>query len=285
MQDLNIKKTTCSDFEKVYPLLLDFNSPFDYDDWMNIFNYCWDGVEDYVGYHLEQDTHVVGFMGLIFSYKLIEGKKIKFCNISSLIVKPEYRASSILFIRKLNELKDVILTGLGPIEASYQLLSRVGFKTLETHSIIIPVINGLLTRQKINYYEMPKLLELIDVEPRRIVQDHMNKNCKILLLNVSDKFCLLVYKLIMQKHKGILVKKIRIIHIGDPVFFRKHIPSVLRIFLKLFGFATALYLDQRFISPGSSCFFITKPIEPPKIYRGDISVLHIDELYSETSLL
>lgn len=67
IQEISVKKTTVGDFEIIYPLLLAFDSPFTKEDWSHIFQYQWDGVQDHVGYHLEKNGKIVGFMSLIFS--------------------------------------------------------------------------------------------------------------------------------------------------------------------------------------------------------------------------
>src|SRR3990167_6293028 len=98
---ISVRKTLAGDFEKIYPLLLEFNSPFMREDWQRIFHYRWDGAQDHIGYHIENGNEIIGFMGLIFSCRMKNGKRYTFCNITSLIVKPEYRSTTVLLLRKL----------------------------------------------------------------------------------------------------------------------------------------------------------------------------------------
>ncbi len=286
MQSLSIKKTYPNDFDKIYPLLLDFHSPYTRDDWKEIFEYQWDGCEDYIGFHLEHDDYVVGFMGLVFSRRFINGVKYNFCNITSLIVKPDYRVSTIFFIRKLMELRDYIFTGFSPIEASWQLFKKIGFVPFENRRKIIPVFNFIFSSVKeMNFCEMPEILERVDPENRRILNDHNHKKCSSILFELNEKSCVLIYKLETQKHLGITVNKILVIYVSNLNFFNNHLNAVLKVFLKKFYFFSALYIDSRFVINSARHFSITKEVFPPRICTGSLDGIHIDGLYSEVILL
>ncbi|MDX2345536.1 MAG: hypothetical protein QNK11_01480 [Legionella sp.] len=283
---LVVKKTYPSDFDRVYPLLLDFDSPYSCEEWKKIFEYRWDGSKDYIGYHLEHNETIVGFMGLIFSVRLIGGIKYEFCNITSLIVKPNYRESTLLFIRQLMRLTDCILTGFSPIIESYQLLKSIGFVPFEKQYKIIPVVHGMFSKKsKINVSEMPKILEKVDGEGMRIIRDHTEKKGIFVLFELKNQTCLVVYKQLQAKYAGILVNKIQVIHMSDHSFFSENFDSILKIFMNKYGMFTALYLDGRFAPSVSKYVTFTKEIYPPRICMGDISHTHIDELYSESMLL
>lgn len=286
IQGLSIKKTYPNDFDKVYPLLLDYDSPYSCEDWKGIFEYQWDGSKDYIGYHLEHDGHVAGFMGLVFSHRLINNITYNFCNITSLIVKPDYRASTILFIRKLMALENYILTGLGPIEESWQLFKKIGFVSFENHYKIIPVWNGLLSkRNRLNSCERPEIMEKVDPENKRILKDHIKKNCSSIVFEKSGHYCVMVYKRVTQKHLKITVNKIIVIYASNLDFLNHHLQAILNIFLEKFGFFTALYLDGRFMLNKKKYFSINKEIYPPRICKGSLDSIHINGLYSESILL
>ncbi len=138
MQGIEIKKNRPKDFEKIYPLLKEFNSPFSHEDWQRIFSYRWDGAEDFVGYHLEHKNEVVGFYGVNFSLRNKNQQQYRFCNITSWIVKEQYRAATFLFIRKLQSLKNIIFTGLSPITESYQLLLKLDSFLMKKNYISFP---------------------------------------------------------------------------------------------------------------------------------------------------
>ena len=194
MNGVEVKETYPSDFEKIYPLLQDFDSPYSLDAWKQIFLYQWEGVKDYIGFHLEYNGNVVGFMGLIFSCRYKDNHKYQFCNITSLIVKKDYRSATLLLVRKLKKIENTIFTGLSPIIESYHLLTMLGFSSYEKHYVIIPTVNRFLAPTcKMKVYEQPLLLDQLDAENKRIVKDHENLTCKITLLDLNGNHCLRLF--------------------------------------------------------------------------------------------
>ena len=210
-----------------------------------------------------------------------------FCNITSWIIKPEYRASTILFLRELIALKDVVLTGFSPIEASYRVLREIGFQVLESSYRIIPVVNAWrVTKKKgIAHCEMPAILGKIDEELRRVVENHVKTNTKVFLFSSHDDQCILTVKVIRQKYKSVFVNKLCVLSISDLAFFHANISQILYVFRKLYGLLTALYVDSRFFPSNFRGLFIRKDLYPPRIMRGSIASQLVDQLYSEEVLL
>ena len=286
MNNLEIKKTYLSDFEKIYPLLQEFNSPYSKDNWRKIFSYHWDGAEDYVGFHLEHKNDVVGFMGLIFSCRNKQNAQYKFCNITSLLVKQDYRAATFFLVRKLKTLENMILTGLRPINESYRILTLMGFSAYEHRYNIIPTIYCWFgKRNKGNIYDFPRLLEIADNENCRIALDHANLNCNLLLFESNGKQCLLIFKMTNQNHYKMNLQKILILYVSSVDFFNENIYAILNIFNRKLGPLSALYVDERFLQK-KNLFSFGKEITPPRIcYNPYQKKIDIDELYSETVLL
>lgn len=287
MREVELKKTYSYDFEKIYPLLEEFDSPYSREDWRRIFSYDWAGVEDYVGFHLEQDGCVVGFMGLIFSYRYKNGNRYTFCNITSLIVKEGYRAATVLLIRKLKSLENIIFTGLSPIDESYRILKMIGFSDYERRYMIIPTINHFIGRRgEAGVYGVPALLDRVDVENRRIVTDHADLKCSSMLFDFNGNHCLLVYKILKQSHFGIFVKKVRIIYISDISLFNEKMKVILSSFYEFFGFFSAIYVDSRFVRNKGIFLSFMRDVNPPRICLSQYgNQIDIDELYSEAVLL
>lgn len=285
--EISIKKTLADDFEKIYPLLLAFDSPYSHDDWRRLFNYQWDGVLDHVGYHLENKGEVIGFMGLIFSERNKNNCKYAFCNITSLIVLPEYRAATLLLLRKLTGYKNTIFTGLGPIDESYRLMMLLGFTNLETHYKIMPTLNGLFCyNRKMSVDESKDIADKLDIENKRIFLDHQNLKCKSILIEKNGQSTLLIYNTAVQKHYGISITKIHLHYISELIFFNKEMRSILAIFTKKFGFLTAIYIDKRWVSRTVEMIAINRKIDPPKIRsKNFINDIDVDALYSEAVLL
>lgn len=108
---MEIKKAYSEDFEKIYPVLLLFDNPnITKEDWQKLFMKYWDSDRDYFGYYLEENNEVVGFFGLIFSLRQLDGKQADFCNMTSWIVKPEYRKYSLKLLNSVLAEENVVIT-------------------------------------------------------------------------------------------------------------------------------------------------------------------------------
>ena len=281
------KKTCAADFEKIYPLLQEFDSPHSLEDWKRIFLYQWDGTRDFIGFHLEHHGNVVGFMGLIFSCRYHNNRQYQFCNITSLIVKKNYRPATVLLIRKLKTIENTIFTGLCPIAASYQLFTLLGFASYEQFVVLIPTVNRWLgLTSKIKMSEQPFLCDQLDEENKRIIKDHENLACHTMLFTLNDNHCLVIYKIIQQKYCKISIKKIILLYISNLTMFNNHIHTILKFFNQKFGLFSIVYADSRFINKSKILFTTRKTINPPRIYSSPYSeTIEIDKLYSESVLL
>ncbi|MBA4695786.1 MAG: hypothetical protein H2069_00175 [Legionella sp.] len=278
-------KTYPKDFEKIYPLLTLFNSPYTKEEWRSIFDYDWQGKQDFIGFHLETATEVVGFIGLIFSQRVVEGKMKLFCNISSFIVKETHRASSVLLLQPLRTLKDVIFTGFAPIKASYQLMTMLGFTTLEKQVALIPTLQTLYAAPSRHFYQDNAILSYVSGELYRIVADHLSTRVASILFEEQGRQLLIIYKIHKHKMFKVSVPKVRVIYLSDPSFFEKFAVKILKTFSRLFGLTTILYVDSRFLSSQSKLWNYRKNVDPCRIKYGTIANDCIDELYSENVLL
>ena len=76
-----VRKAVLQDFQKAYPLFVKFNNPrLSKNDWQQLFVDHWRSNEGYFGYVLEDKERIVGFLGLMFSRRVINVKEEKFCN-------------------------------------------------------------------------------------------------------------------------------------------------------------------------------------------------------------
>ena len=78
-----VRRAVAIDFEETYPLFVKFNnSHLSKEDWRQLFVDHWRSNEGYFGYVLEDKERIVGFLGLMFSRRVINVKEEKFCNIN-----------------------------------------------------------------------------------------------------------------------------------------------------------------------------------------------------------
>jgi len=90
---LTIRKAKAEDFEEILELLKLFNNKaIDKEQWKRLFiPACKKLNNDFFGVALVDDDKIVGFFSGILSQREVNSKIYKICNLSSLIVHPDYR--------------------------------------------------------------------------------------------------------------------------------------------------------------------------------------------------
>ena len=129
---LTVEKVNSSMFEDVYNLLNKFeNARVNKSHWKNLFCHPCVTPEDYVGFKLQNDQTIVGFIGLIFCKREIRGEIHKFCNLTSLIVEEEYRRETLALFLEIREIEGYTLTNLTPSKEVYSICKALGFLSLK----------------------------------------------------------------------------------------------------------------------------------------------------------
>ena len=139
-----VSKVSIQHFDIIFPLLNSFDNSHSKEQWKHIFQQPFNNGEDNCGYALFDDEKVVGFLGYIYSEKLIGNKLNKFCNLTTWVVDEEYRNNSLQLIYPILKMKDYCITNYIPAKNVYDVSKKLGFKDLDVfENIILPVINPI----------------------------------------------------------------------------------------------------------------------------------------------
>ncbi|WP_404783275.1 hypothetical protein [Altericista sp. CCNU0014] len=195
---VSLQKVNTSMFDRVYPLLQELDPQLKQNCWQFIFQPPWTPEEDYCGYGLFDGDVAVGFVGLIFSQRKIDGKLERFCNVTSWIVKESYRGQSMLLMFPLMQLKDYTLTDLSAERKIFPLLARMGFKPLDTKiklSIPIPLARDRRLEKSARIVaDAAQIRTLLNGDDRQVFEDHQGiEDCHHLLVDAGDRRCHVVY--------------------------------------------------------------------------------------------
>ena len=135
-----IRKAIPDDFEYVYPLFKGFQEPRpSREEFQQLFIPHWGSDESYVGFILEENGEAVGYLGTLFSLRDINGRKEKFCNLCTWIVKEEYRSEGLPLLFQVLRMKDVTVTNFTGNRVA-AILGKFDFKVLDkTLKILLPI--------------------------------------------------------------------------------------------------------------------------------------------------
>jgi hypothetical protein len=141
---ITLREARGQDFDAVFPLLQKLLSvKIDRERWKLLFVDRWGGSQDRYGYLLMDGGRVVGFLGCVFSKRLIGTQWHDFCNLTNWVVEGEYRANSLLLMEPVLELPDCTLTCLTANPTVQAILRKYGFAMFETGQTVVRRRRGL----------------------------------------------------------------------------------------------------------------------------------------------
>lgn len=284
---LVVEKAVASDFEEVYPLLLGFNQPsISKDTWKNLFVNHWQCEEDGFGFVLRDDGKIVGYIGLILSKRLISGKEYKFCDMTSWIVKEEYRKESLRLLGPTLALKDYHFTNLSSSDAVFKIMKTMRFKELETEfKVLLPTLKtialGLLPKKVQILINDNAIFQHLNASERRVFEDHQKFPCTNVLILRENAHCLLIGNL--RERKGIPFFNIH--HLSDTDLFIAEIASCFMV-ICLKARAAGLVVDARFLRGKEMPHLSVRSRPANKLFKSPtLTKEDIDGMYSENIVL
>jgi ribosomal protein S18 acetylase RimI-like enzyme len=290
-----LKKVLSEDFEHIYPLLLGFNNPrLSKEDWRQLFINHWNNEENYFGFALvdEEKNKYVGFMGLIFSTRQIDGRAHKFASMTSWIIDNDYRRKGLgrkLFDEVL-KLKEYTITDFTASANTFSMLKQSGFKELETSILLIrpsPMLStlaGIFTCKPSIVSNPKKVADYLNEEDFTIFNDHLKFKCFNLILKGKKETgtCYLV----LHKHFRGRYPYLKIHYISNVDFFAKYIPRVIVNICLRFR-VIGVIVDKRIMKNHSVKQAIERKLPYMSVFKsGVLEKSHLnDSLYSEFLLL
>lgn len=282
-----VSKVTQDHFQLVYPLLKKFDDSHSKEQWMNIFSQPFNNGEDHCGYMLLEEGEIVGFLGYIFSKKIVDNKTVKFCNLTTWIVEDDYRNSSLALIYPVLKMKDYCVTNFIPAKNVYYISKKLGFKDLEACArITIPVFNpfkAIFYHCKFITNTANIINELSSIKEGyliTIINDHKKYSCHFILLKSKTETCLVLFTKVKRKNLPLAY-----IH-----FISNH-----NMFFKYFDqLKFKLWFHYKLLGPiieernmhGHRVFSIKERFTYPQIFMSKtVNKMSIDNLYSELIML
>jgi hypothetical protein len=203
------------DFYQIYPILEKFNNPFlKKSDWQGLFKNNFPATEDYQGFWLEHEGTAIGFLGIIFSQRIMTGKLRSFANITSFIVDEKYQGAGTLLLKRIVKLsKSHILTSFSANPLAAELYKTIGFQSISSFSRIFPPSLGGIKKigqisTLINKAIVPERLSDSD---RQIFEDHSHLDCVHVLCEQNGNSCYFIGIKVFSKNLPV----IRICYISD----------------------------------------------------------------------
>ena len=281
---ISVEKVYANQFEQVYPLLELFNNQqLTKKDWEKIFITKWTQSPDHCGYALVDGDRVVGFIGTLFSKRIINGKQAKLCNITSWIVDPSFRNKSLLLLRPILQLRDYTITNLTPTIDTVSLFEKCYFEKLETSfKSFIPSFPLLRRKSKYSLVTETELIRsYLNENELNIHKDHKEPICKHLIVKSLSSYCYIVFNILKRKR----LPCTQFYYISNPELFLGATSWIQHYLFKKYK-SMLTFFDSRLLkgiktNSGIKCY-----LNAPRLFRSpNLSSVEIDNLYTELLLL
>lgn len=283
---LIIREARGDDFERVYPLLLEFKNPhLNKDDWRQLF-VDHSGLQNgHFGWMLVDGDEVVGFLSTILSERMIRGETVLLCNMSNWIVKREYRAHSLALHARVLADKSVTVTNLSPTPQVLKLQEKLGFTPMDkSERIILPVVTPRTFMDRCEIVTKAGAVEAaLEGERLRFFRDHQLPFNHHILLRTPLGDCYIMMNRTSKKICGNWrLPFARVHHIGAPDIFVRYLEKlVVRLAASLK--VVAMIVDDRMLCGAVPWHSFMRPDgERTAAFRSErLAAEDIDGLYTE----
>lgn len=247
--ELSVRKATAHDLHPVCALLRGSTlnaSRIPLETRKRMFAKVWGGTEDYCGYVLETDR-IVGFLGLLFTQRMLEGSPQKFCELHSWYVEEEFRNESMRLLLPVLSMRNTTLLNYTPTQSVYDISLKFGFEDLETKLLLaypIPSIRSLDFRHSVSSAKH-EISAQLSGESKVIFNDHIDIPCMHLLVRRrgTDRTCYLILKTLRRRWFEPFG---RVLYVSDRQFFLKALPFLRTYLCARYGWQCLVLTHNEF---------------------------------------
>lgn len=272
-----VRPAQASDIAAVVELLhTHMNARIPRERWARLLDYPWrpEGVER--GWLVEDGEHVVGFMGTIYSDRVIGGRLRRFCDLSSWYLLADYRGDGTG--------DDLLRSGMAQPGVTYQTMTArratgrkiraLGFSVLDdSRSLFRP--SGAPGRLQV-LRDAAAIRERLDPGQQTVLDAHAG-------FDLHHAFVGDTWLVWQRKLKGEAIAYHEILHASDPAFLSAHAQDIADGLVT--GERGVLAIDTRFMTPGDDQGMV-EAIRLPRWCRpADVAPRDVDHLHSEVILL
>jgi hypothetical protein len=281
-----LRAVEAGDFEAVHPLLLRFaNARMTREDWRRmLFDLPWRVDDPGRGYALWDGARAVGYLGAIPSVRTIDGRARRFVNLSSWMVEEAYRAESLKLVLPILADRARTIVNLSPSDTASEIFSRLGFRTLESEQVLVPLVSGvadLVPRRGVSVSaRLDTIRERLDEDGRVLLDDMRGTQAGQALLVAGDRSCHVIATRSPWKARWTLA---HVHYASDWELFWQHPSRVAGAFFRALG-TMGLRVDGRHAREPLPAWSVRKTLALPHLYRPEtpeVTPEKVDALYTE----
>jgi hypothetical protein len=228
---------------------------------------------------------IVGFLGAMYSSRLINGQTENFCNLFSWYIEPGYRRFAVPHLLSLVRRTGYTFTNVTPADHVIPIFKQVGFKLAEEQRFIFTPSFGTFfpAKPKVRVLQHNEVTEsVLDPENWRIYQDHFGLSVQRIIVSSGSDVCLIITK---RMHWGQLrFPRTELYYVSNREFFARHFNQVLLLLLRR-DKTVALHVDPRQMeAPARKAKTIAATAVYPSamlVHSKSVPIAAVDRLYTE----
>ena len=250
--------------------------------WRRILDYPWRPPGAERGWLVEDQGRIVGFMGTIYSDRVIAGRTRRFCDLSSWYLTREHRGDGTgdRLLRAGMAQPDVTYQTMTARRATGRKIRALGFSVLDdTRRVFRPFTLPLTHRAGLGVVGDPAAIRaLLDPDQRTCHDLHAG-------FGLGETFFpdLGLWLVWQRKLKGEAIAYHEVLHASDPARLSANAQAICDAIVS--GDTGILAVDSRWMEPGDPAGTV-EAIALPRWFRSpDLPGAAVDHLYSEIILL
>ncbi len=283
MSEANVRPAREDDIPAVVDLLhTRMNGKIEPQRWRRILDYPWRPPEAERGWLVEDRGRIVGFMGTIYSDRVVAGRTHRFCDLSSWYLMRDYRGDGTgdRLLRACMAKPDVTYQTMTARRATGRKIRALGFSVLDdTRRVFRPSAPSSRERSGLEIVGHPAAIRArLDPDQRRAHDLHAGFGLGEAY--IPDFGLWLVWQ---RKLKGEGIAYHEVLHASNPARLSANAQAICDAIVS--GDTGILAIDSRWMREGDPAGTI-ETIALPRWFRSpNLEGVAVDHLYSEVILL
>lgn len=241
--------------------------------------YPWLTEKPNLGYVIDDDGQVGGFIGAIYARRVVGGREHLFCNLTSWHVEERFRNLSLALAGRLLAQPGCTFTTCSPSERVVEVLKFFKFQVLDPEKMVFAPFSGLadsLRRPRARVSWGRDLPDRLTGPERRIFDDHRSYRCGHFLVERGAARC---YFVTVRRGRGARAFA-DVLYASDPNLLAEsiaftHVPIALTHGTVFTG------IDRRLLRRRPADAFVYRSLRPLMFRSDSVTAQDIDALYSE----
>lgn len=283
-----IRPAQPADIEPICAMLHEkMNAKFPVERWRRLMTYPWMEDKPDLGRVVEDNGNILGFVGMVYSKRVVEGASETFVSISSWFLDRSMRGQGLgagLMAAATDDPR-ITFTNVTSSDRVLPIVDAVGYRVLDDHRYLWRKKGRPDPRLRCEW-DVEAIRGRLGEDERRLIADHAGLPVRPVLVETGEHRALLFFSV---KQKGSDVTYFDLLHTGDGALLAGHGQALADAILP--DGAVVLAADCRFVANDSIDRRAPDGAERealpvPRYYKSTrLAPARIDLLYSELQLL